>query len=435
MTTTVTAEDNAPKVLISQAGRKGDPGTNGTNGDGFNQVRKSLLDNPLCHLFKTNKLVETSAPTSTDTDVTWNRSTSATYLDRYGVVKTASINTPREEKEGFLIEGASTNLARYSEQFDNAVWIKTGATVITNNRTAPDGTITGERITADGTTAIHGMYQTHTVSPSTTYNYSVFVEAGTEVEFFIYEGALTGARGTFNLTLKTATTTQTGVTATIAELDSGWFRCTMTYTTGAAQASARFYNILGSTLGGVASNKFMWFWGAQAEQLSFASSYIPTVGNAVTRTADLVNVSSTNNISLLNLDNTISFTCDTIGNNAPFNQAIITSVATNTFSRTLMFWSGSDVVVLDYLSGFPYSYFATQEDTNNIVSSYNAGSLISYVNGAQVFNSAAPYTDLAISSSLIIGSSGSSEFLFGHIKDLKIYDFALNANEAEYLSA
>ncbi|MCP4957120.1 MAG: hypothetical protein GY919_16210, partial [Photobacterium aquimaris] len=96
MTTTVTAQDNAPKVLISEAGRKGDPGTNGTDGAGFNQVRKSLIDNPLCHLFKTNKLVEASAPTGTDSDVTWTRSTTGTYIDRYGVLQTAAIDTPRE---------------------------------------------------------------------------------------------------------------------------------------------------------------------------------------------------------------------------------------------------------------------------------------------------------------------------------------------------
>ena len=407
MTTTVTAADNAPKVLISQAGRKGDPGTDGTNGDGFNQVRKSLLDNPLCHLFKTNKLVDTSAPTNTDADVTWNRSTSATYVDRYGIVKTAAINTPREEKEGFLIEGASTNIIVYSEQFDNAAWSKNTVTVTANNVAAPNGTMTADKIVGTGADSyIHQSFAATSILSTA----SIWLRADvpTSVNLYFIGGIPQGES---------------------ISITTEWQR----FEINSIDVSNNTLLIGGG--GTFTAGETIYAWGAQIEQLPFASSYIPTVATPITRTADLVTVLPTNNISLLNLDNTISFTCDTIGNNAPFNQAIITSVATNTFSRTLVFWGGSDVVVLDYLSGFPYSYFATQEDTNNIVSSYNAGSLISYVNGAQVFNSAAPYTDLAISSSLIIGSSGTTQFLFGHIKDLKIYDFALNANEAEYLSA
>ena len=100
MTTITTASQAATSlVVVSEKGGQGLPGADGADGSGFNQVRKSKLDNPLCHLFKTNKLVEASAPTGTDADVTWTRPTTATYVDRYGTVKTAAINTPREEKE------------------------------------------------------------------------------------------------------------------------------------------------------------------------------------------------------------------------------------------------------------------------------------------------------------------------------------------------
>jgi hypothetical protein len=433
MTTTVTAADNAPKVLISQSGRKGDPGTNGTNGDGFNQVRKSLLDNPLCHLFKTNKLVDTSAPTSTDSDITFTRASTATYVDRYGIVKTAAVDTIREEKDGFLIEGAGTNLTTYSQAFDNAAWVKVAATVITNNRTAPDGTISGERITPDGTTAIHGMYQAHTVSPSTTYTYSVFAEAGNEGEFLIYEGALTGSTGTFNLLLKTATTTQTGVTATIKELDSGWFRCTMTYTTGAAQTSARFYNILGSTLGGVASTNFMWFWGAQIEQSTSATSYIPTVATPVTRIADkaflpVLNNGVTKEFSIFGIISNISGT--TAGNKFIFRFPVVSGFLALFFNpnnkERLFFRYDDDSAVAQptVLSTGNIKYFVVTVDESNVTIN---------INGTESSVSKITDPSLLLANNVPFFGSTGGALSSGNIKDFKFYDFALNANEIEYL--
>ncbi len=43
-------------------------------------------------------------------DVSFSRSTTATYIDKSGVLRTAGVNEPRFEREGILIEGSSTNL-------------------------------------------------------------------------------------------------------------------------------------------------------------------------------------------------------------------------------------------------------------------------------------------------------------------------------------
>ena len=56
-----------------------------------------------------------------------------------------------------------TNRLTYSEQFDNAVWTKTaGVTVTPNASLAPDGTVTADSITYDGTglTNNYRIYQT-----------------------------------------------------------------------------------------------------------------------------------------------------------------------------------------------------------------------------------------------------------------------------------
>ena len=62
--------------------------------------------------------------------VTFTRASTATYVDRYGVVQTAAVDEPRFEAEGLLMEGASTNLLLRSEEFDNAIWTTFGSPTI-----------------------------------------------------------------------------------------------------------------------------------------------------------------------------------------------------------------------------------------------------------------------------------------------------------------
>lgn len=62
----------------------------------------------------------TSYPLPTKS-VSFSRATTATYIDKSGVLQTAAINEPRFEKEGLLVEGQSTNYFLYSNNPSN--WI------------------------------------------------------------------------------------------------------------------------------------------------------------------------------------------------------------------------------------------------------------------------------------------------------------------------
>ena len=87
-----------------------------------------------------------------DSRVTFSRTSTATYYDQYGTLQTAAMGEARfdydpatGEAKGLLIEEQRTNLLTYSEQFDNAAWIKTRLSVDANNTTAPDGTLTADK--------------------------------------------------------------------------------------------------------------------------------------------------------------------------------------------------------------------------------------------------------------------------------------------------
>ncbi len=75
----VSATDEPAVVKISKNGLKGDPGTNGTDGAGFNQIRKALIDNPISALYGKNNLVKVLKNV-----LFVSRTTSGAYTDIYG---------------------------------------------------------------------------------------------------------------------------------------------------------------------------------------------------------------------------------------------------------------------------------------------------------------------------------------------------------------
>ena len=94
-----------------------------------------------------------------DSRITFTRSTTGSYYNSAGVLSTAAINAPRFdydpvtlESVGLLIEESRTNLLTYSEQFDNAVWTKSNASITANAIIAPDGTLTADKLVEDGVT-------------------------------------------------------------------------------------------------------------------------------------------------------------------------------------------------------------------------------------------------------------------------------------------
>jgi hypothetical protein len=94
----VSAIDTPTQVIVSPTGAQGQAGTNGTDGVGFNSVRKSLIDNPLSWLYRKNNLVSILKNT-----LVIDRSTTGAYTDIYGNAQVAPIDAPREEVEGWLV--------------------------------------------------------------------------------------------------------------------------------------------------------------------------------------------------------------------------------------------------------------------------------------------------------------------------------------------
>jgi hypothetical protein len=190
---------------------------------------------------------------------------------------------------GLLIEEQRTNLLLRSEEFNDAAWAKTDATVTANATTAPDGTTTADILIEGATTNVHRLVQT--VASGSVF--SVFAKAETRSLLAIDINADSANRCYFDLSSGLVSSVGAGITAIIADAGSGWYRCTISLNSGSA-TSCRIYvtNAVGVISYAGDGTSGIYIWGAQLEAAPFASSYIPTVASQVTRAADNITLAT-----------------------------------------------------------------------------------------------------------------------------------------------
>lgn len=224
---------------------------------------------------------------------TFARASSAYSIDATGELASNSSGVLRHnyapvtgEYMGWQIEEARTNLALYSEQFDNAAWTKTRLTISADAIVAPDGLTSADKIVEDTSTNTHIMIQNITTVSATAYEHSIYAKAGERSKFRLRMSG--GTRITVDLAAGTASG------GTITDVGNGWYRIsgneTETDTSGYIQIEMQDDSGNVSYTGDGTSGFYI--WGAQLEAGSFITSYIKTTSAAATRAADILSVAT-----------------------------------------------------------------------------------------------------------------------------------------------
>lgn len=340
---------------------------------------------------------------------TFTRASSATFVDYAGVIQTVAAGVPRfagarldgdgetfhltkadgttpigasdymadaSGPFGYISEGSRTNLLPYSEQFDNAAWVKGDCSITANAATSPDGTSTADRTVENSATQPHRVLlagQTYT-SPVTI---SCFMKAATRDYGFlcIFDSVESNGAGViFDLTDGTVADSNLvgdgAVETSIEAFPDGWYRCSITVT---ATIATDCLPIIGSDNDGGGTwvgvqpsypgdgSSGIYIWGAQVEAGSFPSSYIKTEASSVTRAASVLTGVVSGNLNANNASIQLEWTPPVTGLGAV--SLWCSYVDANNYTR--IFHDGTNIVFRKRISGTNY-------DTTKALS-YSAG--------------------------------------------------------------
>ena len=248
--------------------------------------------------YKANKLYSV-LPTNGDGDLTTSRASTATRVNKNGLIEAVATGVPRLDYTNggcpsLLVEPQSTNLVTYSEDFSDASWAKTNATITSNSILSPKGDLTADLLKGDGVGAFPRVQDSVSSSGVVTYSFFAKKEASDEITLFV-SGTGIGGSTTSAYTYTFSTDSFAKVSGGDADVFSsksfndGWVRLQITFTTTTI-TDVRIYPQYNNT-----STDGVYIWGAQVEEQSYATSYIPTSGATATRVAETLSKSGLSN--------------------------------------------------------------------------------------------------------------------------------------------
>ena len=240
-----------------------------------------------------------------DPRITFSRTSVGTYTDGNGLIVTGSADEPRFDHEyengvvkslGLLVEEQRTNLVTNNE--DLSQWSpNSNPTLNSNDTVSPDGNTTADKVIQTNQVYTGVTTEMSGITTNTVYSCSVFIkpDGDTRTRFGFYDTSnWQGSLDTDWSSGEPSTNGSLGGASDIVyeEYPNGWYRASFKASTQSnAFAGTVSFHCHPDRTG---TGKSAWFWGAQLEAGNFETSYIPTSGSTLTRTADNVSMTGTN---------------------------------------------------------------------------------------------------------------------------------------------
>ena len=371
--------------------------------------------------YKASKLYSV-LPTNGDGDFTTSRASVATRVNENGLIEEVASNVPRlDYSDGgcpsLLLEPTATNLITYSEDFNNASWVKLGAgtgtaAVITPNYAiSPDGSLNASRLQCllnGGTTTSDQSLIYALDSSGTSQSISVYMKSNNGSNQVIFLANTFGANDTFTVT-------------------SEWQRFEFNHATSNHTFSVGLRGATGSD-----DTADISIWGAQSESLSYATSYIKTVGTTQTRTADTA--SGSGNSTVINSSEGVLYFEGSALANDGTNRYISLSDG-STLNRVNIFFDSSNKLRVFY-NGISGSISINIDTTinNKIAFKYKSGDSALWVNGTEVATRADSLSLVGLNLLSFDLSGGGGNIFNSKTKSVQVYTTALSDLELTNLT-
>ena len=196
-------------------------------------------------------------------DMTFTRATTGTRVNEAG-----------------LVELVPYNLLQRSEEFDNAIWTKTTASVVANATTSPIGTLTADNLIPNAVT-FGLVQQTANITANVPNTFSIYVKYNGISTFqlqtrdnannanvaLVFFNVLTGVISV----APSASGAYSNASADIESVGNGWYRLSLTSTSNISVTSK--FRLVGDLSDGV--NGYF-IWGAQLVEGTQPLDYLPT---------------------------------------------------------------------------------------------------------------------------------------------------------------
>ena len=343
----------------------------------------------------------------------FKRTSIGTRVNKDGLIETMGQDIARidysDSADGvLLLEPVSTNLITYSEDFSQ--WSAINNVVVTDNfTTSPDGTQNASKFTFDGT-SISRVEKTVTVVSGTKYTFSVWLK---------------------NDDLANPTQVWIGLNITTqgeyVTVTNEWKRFT---TTQVSNGTAEYPRIQTNEVGSIFS------WGAQLEQLSYPTSYIPTSGSTVTRAAEVCNNSG--NSEVFNDSEGVLFADIRKQENGGSTQVISLSDGSTNNNVYLSLPSTPNVINVEVLASGSQANLSSastnQSNQNKFAIKYKQNDFVLWINGFEVDTDNSGNTPVGLNKINFDFGQGSFDF-YGKTKEIGYYDTALTDLELETLTS
>jgi len=397
-----------------------------------------------------NGSMNATKPENGDGDFTFSRAGNASRVNSSGNIVTESANTPRiDYTDGcgvWLLEPQSTNYSSNSEQ--PSTWhSNTGVTITANATTSPEGIQNSSLVVNDASSGgryVRNLFTFSSGSGLQTVTTSYFIKyynnqwVRLRSNFFIGSPA-NNASTWFDIQNGVVGTVDANHTAKIEDYSNGWYRCSITFDIDKSVDTNGYTHI--EAIDGDNSNTWaangqgFYAYGSQGEDLSYATSYIPTNGAISTRLQDIANNSG--NSTLINSTEGVLYAEIAALANDGGNRIIALSDGSQSQRTIIFFTSTSNEVRALCNKG------STQCDISFTVSNvledlkvafkFKQSDFALWINGVEVATETSGFPSIGLNELAFDNGSNGANF-FGKVKAVAVFKEALTDAQLQCLT-
>jgi|TARA_R100000084_G_scaffold92412_1_gene46281 hypothetical protein len=379
-----------------------------------------------------------SVKEKTDADFEFTRGSTGTRVGESGLIETIASGKPRinftSGAGALLLEPQITNHYLKSEAFDNF-----SGTINLNNATSPTGATNAAKLTKTSASDqfLNLSWSGTTISTSTAYTMSLFVKHNgddIDVRYEYNNSSDWGVTWTALFLVRasgTTASTVTNCTSKVEDFGNGWYRISCTFTTAGSVSATSPANLVRITGG---DTETILVFGAQMEKYLAPTSYIPSLGTAVTRSQDVCGNAGSSDL----INSTEGTLYAEIDVQAISGGTFLSLSAGNSSNRVIFgFISSSGKFFITGSGSTSSSTFSiTTGQFNKIALTYKANERKVFVNGSSAFSSTSSFSLPTGLSELSFDSNGTgSQDFEGSVKTVAVFKEALTDAELTTLTS